>query len=193
MFTGLVEEIGHLRSRDDDGRFTFHATVVLDGIRLGDSVAHNGCCLTVVEINQEHRWYGVDVVDETLGRTNLGDLNTDDPVNLERSLRAQDRFGGHLVQGHVDGVGRLTNSAPHLEVHMDEALTRYIVEKGSIAVDGVSLTVAKALPDGFAAAVVPHTAAATTLGLKGPGDRVNLEVDLVAKYVERLLVGTGEP
>lgn len=196
MFTGLVEELGHLRSLDPDtNRFTFSAAIVLDGLNIGDSIAHNGCCLTVVEIDDvpNPHWYGVDVVDETLARTNLSDLQPGDPVNLERPLKAGDRFGGHLVQGHVDAVGHITNPAPHLEVRISPDLTRYIVEKGSIAVDGVSLTVVKALPDGFAAAVVPHTAAATTLGHKRPNDRVNLEVDLVAKYVERLLIGTGEP
>lgn len=196
MFTGLVEELGHLRSRDHHtNRFTFSAAIVLDGLHIGDSIAHNGCCLTVVEIDDapNPHWYGVDVVEETLARTNLADLQPGDPVNLERPLKAGDRFGGHLVQGHVDAVGHITNPAPHLEVRISPDLTRYIVEKGSIAVDGVSLTVTKALPDGFTAAVVPHTAAATTLGHKRPNDRVNLEVDLVAKYVERLLIGTGEP
>lgn len=196
MFTGLVEEMGHLRSRDPDtNRFIFSAAIVLDGIHIGDSIAHNGCCLTVVEIDDapNPNWYGVDVVEETLARTNLADLQPGDPVNLERPLKAGDRLGGHLVQGHVDAVGHITNPAPHLEVRISPDLTRYIVEKGSVAVDGVSLTVGKALPDGFTAAVVPHTAAATTLGHKRPNDRVNLEVDLVAKYVERLLIGTGEP
>ncbi len=192
MFTGIVEELGRVRSRRD-GRFTFSAGAVLDGLGDGDSVAHNGCCLTVVE--RGDGWYGVDVVAETLARTNLGDLAPGDPVNLERPLRASDRLGGHLVQGHVDGVGEIVGAAPDLEVRMPNGLSRYVVEKGSIAVDGVSLTVARVLPDGFTAAVVPHTAGLTTLGHKGPGDRVNLEVDLVAKYVERLLVGlvgTGE-
>ncbi|HUR17449.1 MAG TPA: riboflavin synthase [Acidimicrobiales bacterium] len=189
MFTGLVEELGHVRSRGDS-RFTFDAVIVLDGLRPGDSVAHNGCCLTVVEIGEG--WYGVEVVEETLARTNLGAMAENDPVNLERPLKAGGRLGGHLVQGHVDAVGRIVSAAPQLEIRMPQELTRYVVEKGSIAVDGVSLTVAKVLPDGFTAAVVPHTAAATTLGLKVPGDTVNLEVDLVAKYVERLLVGTTE-
>lgn len=189
MFTGMVEELGRVRSRQGR-RFTVAARTVLDGLHIGDSIAHNGCCLTVVEVGDG--WYGVDVVDETLARTNLGELAPGDPVNLERPLRASDRLGGHLVQGHVDGVGEIVGAAPTLEVRMPPDLTRYVVEKGSISVDGVSLTVAKALPDGFAAAVVPHTASVTTLGHKGPGDRVNLEVDLVAKYVERLLAGTGE-
>ncbi|HVE46411.1 MAG TPA: riboflavin synthase [Acidimicrobiales bacterium] len=190
MFTGIVEELAQVRSREK-GRFTFYASAVLDGLRLGDSIAHNGCCLTVVEISST--WYAVDVVEETLARTNLGDLAEGDPVNLERPLKASDRLGGHLVQGHIDGVGHILSAGPALEVRIPPELTRYVVEKGSIAVDGVSLTVAKALPDGFTAAVVPHTAAVTTLGLKGPGDTVNIEVDLVAKYVERLLVGTTEP
>ncbi len=187
MFTGIVEELARVRSRLNVG-FTFYATTVMDGLRPGDSIAHNGCCLTVAEIADT--WYGVDVVEETLSRTNLGDLSEGDAVNLERPLRAIDRLGGHLVQGHVDATGQVVSAAPALEIRMPAHLTRYVVEKGSIAVDGVSLTVAKALPDGFTAAVVPHTAAVTTLGLKGPGETVNLEVDLLAKYVERLLVGT---
>ena len=198
MFTGIVEEMGSVRSRDDH-RVTFFATTVLDGLRPGDSLAHNGCCLTVVETGADTgsdaplTWYGVDVVEETLSRSNLGQLAPGDPVNLERAVRAADRLGGHLVQGHVDAIGHIVIAAPDLEVRMPADLTRYVVEKGSIAVDGVSLTVAKVLPDGFTAAVVPHTAEVTTLGRKGPGDTVNIEVDLLAKYVERLLVGTTGP
>lgn len=189
MFTGIVEEQGDLRSRHGS-RFRFAAEKVLEGLAVGDSVSHNGCCLTVVEVSDG--WYGVDLVAETLARTNLGDLQLGERVNLERPLRAADRFGGHLVQGHVDAVGEIVAAAPLLEVRMHTDLMRYVVEKGSVAVDGVSLTVAKALHDGFSCAVVPHTAEVTTLGAKRPGDRVNVEVDLVAKYVERLLHATRE-
>ncbi len=186
MFTGLVEEQGRLRSRRG-GRFEFEAGLVLEDLDVGDSLAHNGCCLTVVERGEG--WYAVDVVDETLARTNLGDLGPGDAVNLERSVRLSDRLGGHLVQGHVDAVGEIVSPAPELRVRTTADIARYVVEKGSIAVDGCSLTVIEAGDDGFTVAVVPHTAAVTTLGGKGRGDRVNLEVDVVAKYVERLLEG----
>jgi len=184
LFTGIVEELGRLRSRDG-GRFVFEADVVLEDMKLGDSIAHNGVCLTVVDIGPG--WYAVDAVDETLRRSNLGDLQTGDGVNLERPVRLADRLGGHLVQGHVDGVGEVVTPAPDLRIRAPKDLTRYIIEKGSITVDGCSLTVVDPLDDGFTVAIIPHTAAVTTLGSRQPGDRVNLEVDMVAKYVERLL------
>jgi riboflavin synthase len=185
MFTGIVEELGRVRSRDG-GRFTFEASLVLEDAKIGDSIAVNGCCLTVVE--QGEGWWAADAVDETLSRTNLDDLQPGDPVNFERPVRAADRLGGHIVQGHVDAVGEIVEPAPNLRVRMPSDLARYVVEKGSITVDGCSLTVVDALDDGFTVALIPHTTEVTTLGSKGPGDRVNLEVDLVAKYVERLLV-----
>ena len=184
MFTGIVEELGRLRARRGS-RFEVEAGAVLDGLAVGDSVAHSGCCLTVVELGDS--WYGVDVVDETLARTNLDDLEVGDPVNLERPLRLTDRLDGHLVQGHVDAVGEVVSPAPELWVRMPPALLRYVAEKGSIAVDGCSLTVVEVTEDGFSAAIVPHTAAVTTLGSRKVGDGVNLEVDVLAKYVERLL------
>ena len=184
MFTGIVEEMGTVRARDG-GRFTFDASVVIEDAKIGDSIAVNGCCLTVVEIGPG--WWAADAVDETLSRTNLGDLRTGDPVNLERPVRVTDRLGGHIVQGHVDAVGEVVEPAPNLRIRMPGDLSRYVVEKGSITVDGCSLTVVDALDDGFTVAIIPHTAAVTVLGRKKPGDRVNLEVDLVAKYVERLL------
>ena len=186
MFTGIVEEMGRLRDRHG-ARFRFEASVVLDGLAAGDSLAHNGCCLTVVEVGQG--WYGVDVVDETLARTDLGSLAPGDGVNLERAVTPSTRLGGHVVQGHVDGVGRVVRPAPHLEVEMPPELARYVVRKGPIAVDGCSLTVVDVGDDRFTVAVVPHTASVTTLGRKGPGAPVNLEVDLMAKYVEKLLEG----
>ncbi len=185
MFTGIVEELGRLQSRDG-GRFVISAAAVLDGLRVGDSVAHNGVCLTVVGV--ENGSYSVDVVDETLSRSNLGGLRPGDPVNLERPVRLADRLGGHLVQGHVDAVGEVVSPAPDLHIRAPQHLLRYVVEKGSITVDGCSLTVVRVLPDGFTVAIIPHTAAVTTLGGRQPGDRVNLEVDMIAKYVERLLV-----
>ena len=186
MFTGIVEEMGRLRSRDG-GRFTFDATAVLDDLRTGDSVAHNGCCLTVVEIGDG--WYGVDVVDETLSRTNLGALAAGDPVNLERAATPATRLGGHIVHGHVDAVGEVVQPAPDLVVRMPSDLLRYVVSKGPIAVDGCSLTVVDVGDDRFSVAIVPHTASATILGQKGPGATVNLEVDVMAKYVEKLTEG----
>ena len=174
MFTGLVEELGRLSARDGS-RFTFTADVVTTDAEVGGSIAVHGCCLTVV--------------DETLSRTNLGELRPGDPVNLERPLRMGDRLGGHLVQGHVDAVGEVAVAAPELAVRVPH--TRYLVEKGSVAVDGVSLTVAGVDAKTFEFALIPHTATVTTLGIKGPGDPVNLEVDLVAKYVERLISHPG--
>lgn len=186
MFTGIVQELGRVRARTGS-RLEIQADTVLDGLQVGHSVAHNGCCLTVVDLASG--WYAVEVVDETLSRTNLGDLRPGDRVNLERPLRLQDRLGGHLVQGHVDAVGEVLDPAPDLRVGMPADLGRYVVDKGSIAVDGCSLTVVRAGEGEFSAAVIPHTAAVTTLGTKASGDRVNLEVDVLAKYVEKLLSG----
>jgi riboflavin synthase len=184
VFTGLIEELGRLAERDGH-RFTFQAAIVLDRTNVGDSIAVNGCCLTVVDLTPTS--WAADVVDETLSRTTLGDLRPGDPVNLERPLRLDGLVGGHLVQGHVDAVGVVVNPAPHLAITSPH--TRYLVEKGSISVDGVSLTVVDLTDEGFTVAVIPHTAEVTTLGTRGPGDRVNLEYDLIAKYVERLLAG----
>lgn len=180
--------MGHVRRRDG-GRFEFDAGVVTTDAEIGDSIAVNGCCLTVVELGDG--WFAVDAVEETLARTNLGGLAPGDPVNLERPLRLADRLGGHLVQGHVDAVGEIVTPAPDLRIQAPEAVLRYVVEKGSIAVDGASLTVVSVLDDGFTVAIIPHTERVTTLGAKGAGQRVNLEVDLVAKYVERLLAPAG--
>jgi len=186
MFTGIVEELGSVASRDG-GRLRIAARAVLDGVQLGDSTAVNGCCLTVVAFDEAEGWWEADVTDETYSRTDLGDLAPGDPVNLERPVRLEDRLGGHLVQGHVDGVGEIVVGAPDLRVRVPAALLRYLVEKGSVTVDGVSLTVVDVLDDGFTVALIPHTAAVTTLGHKGPGATVNLEVDVIAKYTERLL------
>jgi riboflavin synthase len=184
MFTGIVEELGHVIALEGD-RIRIGARTVLDGARIGDSTSVNGCCLTVVALGDG--WWEADVTGETLDRSNLGDLRPGDPVNLERPVRLEDRLGGHLVQGHVDGVGTIVEAAPDLRVTAPADLLRYVVEKGSITVDGISLTVVQPTADGFTVAVIPHTAAVTTLGTKGTGARVNLEVDVVAKYVERLL------
>jgi riboflavin synthase len=198
VFTGIIEELGSVRAidrREGGARLEIAASKVLADARDGDSIAVNGCCLTVVD--RGDGWWAADAVIETLERTVLGSLERDDPVNLERPLRLSDHLGGHLVQGHVDAVGhvaartpladgstRFTFSAP------PDAL-RYVVEKGSVAVDGISLTVAALDDDSFDVAVIPHTLAVTTLGHKDPGAAVNLEADLIAKYVERLLVPTS--
>jgi riboflavin synthase len=197
VFTGIVEELGTVVSREGS-RLRIGARLVLDEVKLGDSTAVNGCCLTVVDFEpapalENDGWWEADVSDETFARTNLGELRPGDPVNLERPVRLQDRLGGHLVQGHVDAVGEVVAPAPDLQVRLPPDLRRYVVEKGSITVDGISLTVVDVLADGFTVAVIPHTAAVTTLGSKGPGDRVNLEVDVMAKYAERLLTGHLAP
>jgi len=184
MFTGIVEELGTVEGRDGP-RLRIAAKSVLDDATLGASMAVNGCCLTIIDWGDD--WFEVDVTDESYARTNLGALSQGANVNLERPVRLQDRLGGHLVQGHVDGVGKIVAPAPNLKVEMLADLARYIVEKGSICVDGVSLTVVDALDDAFTVAVIPHTSEVTTLGQKRPGDTVNLEVDITAKYVERLL------
>jgi riboflavin synthase len=193
MFTGLVEEIGTVAALDvrpDGARLRVSATRVVDGLALGDSVAVDGACLTVVAIHDEG--FEIDAVTETLQRTALGDRSVGDPVNLERALRAGDRLGGHLVQGHVDGTGRISSvtdvgTGSRIGVTAPPEILRYVVEKGSITLDGVSLTVAEREREGFAVALIPHTLGETTLGRMVLGRRVNLEVDLVAKYVEALV------
>ncbi len=186
MFTGIVEELGTVVSRQG-ARLRIGATVVLDDVELGASIAVNGTCLTVVGWDIAEGWWEADVVDESYDRTALGALEPGHRVNLERPVRLSDRLGGHLVQGHVDGVGEIVVVAPDLQVRTDPALLRYVVEKGSITIDGISLTVVATLSDGFTVAVIPHTMEVTTMGRKGAGDLVNLEVDITAKYVERLL------
>jgi riboflavin synthase len=194
MFTGIIEELGRVRAVTPNAggvRVEIDASTVLQDAVIGASIAVNGCCLTVVEIGDG--WWAADAVTETLERTSLGTLQVGDRVNLERPVRLDDRLGGHLVQGHVDGVGALVGRAPlpdgstRMQFRMPDSQLRYIVEKGSITVDGISLTVAALHDDGFDVAVIPHTLAVTTLGAKQPGDPINLEVDVLAKYVERLL------
>ncbi len=194
MFTGIVEEMGTVAGLDG-GRLRIEARTVLGDVELGASIAVNGCCLTVVAWDGHEGWFDTDVTDETFARTQLGDLAVGDPVNLERPVRLQDRLGGHLVQGHVDAVGVIVNPAPDLKVKVGQDLHRYLVEKGSVTVDGISLTVVDPAHDGFTVAVIPHTSEVTTLGRKGAGDRVNIEVDVMAKYAEKLLAGHlgGDP
>jgi riboflavin synthase len=199
MFTGIVEEQGRVRRvtpNEGGARLVIDAGAVLDDAVLGASIAVNGCCLTVTEFDE--RSFAADAVIETLARTNLGDLAAGDPVNLERPLRLADRIGGHLVQGHVDATGVVRDRAPEpdgstmITVEAPESVLRYVVHKGSITVDGISLTVARSDDDAFAVALIPHTLAVTTLGTRAVGARVNLEVDLVAKYVEALVSNTRE-
>jgi len=194
VFTGIVEELGTVVERDA-GRLRIGCATVLDDVVLGASIAVNGCCLTVVRWAEGagDGWWEAELTDETWSRSSLGDLRPGDPVNLERPVRLSDRLGGHLVQGHVDGVGELVVPSPDLRVRCDRDLLRYVVEKGSITVDGSSLTVVTALDDGFPVAIIPHTHKHTTLGTKRAGDRVNLEVDVTAKYVERLLAWRLDP
>jgi len=188
MFTGIVEELGTVLGRTQT-QLRLSASTVLDGVRLGDSIAVSGCCLTVVawDATPGASWWEADVSDETWARTCLGSLEVGEVVNLERPVRLDDRLGGHLVQGHVDGVGEIVVGVPDLQVRAPASILRYLVEKGSVTVDGISLTVVDVLDDGFTVAVIPHTSAVTTLGHKGPGAEVNLEADVIAKYTERLL------
>ena len=198
MFTGIVEELGTVRASTPVAggtRLEIIARRVLDDAAIGSSIAVNGCCLTVVELGDG--WWAADAVTETLARTSLGRCTHGDAVNLERPVRLADRLGGHLVQGHVDAVGTLAARAPvadgstRMTFAAPDAVLRYVVEKGSVAVDGISLTVAAVSATGFDVAVIPHTLAVTTLGGKQPGDPVNLEADVLAKYVERLLAASA--
>jgi riboflavin synthase len=197
MFTGIVEELGAVAGLTDLGasvRLTVTGPVVVAGARHGDSIAVNGVCLTVV--TADAGGFTADVMRETLDRSCLGALRTGDPVNLERPVRLDGRLGGHLVQGHVDGTGRIESRDPseHWEVvrvSLPSDLARYVVHKGSVTVDGVSLTVASVDDSSFTVSLIPTTLELTTLGRKQVGDPVNLEVDVVAKYVERLLPPTA--
>lgn len=188
MFTGIVEELGSVLAIDG-GRLRFGCSTVLADVEMGASIAVNGCCLTVVGWDTDEGWWDTDVTQETFDKTSLGDLAVGDPVNLERPVRLQDRLGGHLVQGHVDAVAEILAPAPDLRVRVPEHLMRYVVQKGSITLDGISLTVVDPDGDSLGVAVIPHTAEVTTLGHKGPGARLNVEVDVMAKYAERLLAG----
>ena len=184
MFTGIVEEVGHIVAFDG-GRLTVRSPHVLTDAELGASIAVNGCCLTVVEFDAEQ--WTADLSDETIARTSFSQLHVGDAVNLERAVQASQRLGGHLVQGHVDGVGEIVAPVPDLKVRVPERLLPYLVEKGSVTVDGVSLTVVTVADDTFSVAVIPHTSDVTTLGQRGVGSAVNIEVDVIAKYVERMI------
>lgn len=195
MFTGLVEETGQVVSfapAQNAWGLQLAAQVVPGGVAVGDSVAVNGCCLTVTRCDAGHLWF--ELLEETRRLTNFSELKPGAAVNLERSLRADARLGGHFVSGHIDALGRVEVFAArgkdhYLRVNMPAGSGRYLVHKGSIAIDGISLTVAEVTGDAFAVWLIPHTLAATNLREKQPGSGVNLEFDLLAKYVEKLLAG----
>jgi riboflavin synthase len=193
MFSGIVAEVGTVKAVEGGGdavSLTIEASPVFADVAIGESIAVNGVCLTAVQ--RQGSMFAVDVSPETLRATNLGELRPGDGVNLERSLCLNDRIGGHLVSGHVDGVGtilekRLEGNAIHYDIQVPEDLMRYLVPKGSIAIDGISLTVVGCFSTSFQITIIPHTAAVTTIGRKGIGATVNLECDMIGKYVERVL------
>lgn len=199
MFTGIVEELGTVAAVEDQGdalRLSIAASTVLGDAARGDSIAVNGCCLTVAALG-EGTWTA-DVMQETLDKTSLRGVAPGDVVNLERAVTPQTRLGGHIVQGHVDGVGEILSRTPSehwevVEISLPEHLARYLVDKGSITVDGVSLTVVEARTASFTVSLIPETLARTTLGRRQVGQRVNLEADVLAKHVERLLAAGVVP
>ena len=193
MFTGIVEELGTVAAIEDRGdalRLTVRATTALEGAALGDSIAVNGCCLTVAATDGDT--WTADVMQETLDQTSLRGARRGDRVNLERAVTPTTRLGGHIVQGHVDGVGQVVSRTPSehwevVEISMPPTLAKYVVDKGSITVDGVSLTVVEAGDTSFTVSLIPETLTRTTLGTRAPGDRVNLETDVIARHVEKLI------
>lgn len=193
MFTGIVEETGKIRSAQTggtSGRLDIEADIVIEGTKIGDSIAVNGVCLTVVELGTDG--FTADVMPETAERSSLGKCRPGDKVNLERAMAADGRFGGHIVSGHIDGTGRIESLeddgiAVWVSIRAEKALLKYIVEKGSVAIDGISLTVAYVDGDRFKVSVIPHTGEATMLLEKKPGDTVNLENDIIGKYVDKLM------
>ncbi len=193
MFTGLVEELGKVKAIAKSAksvRITIAAHKILNDIKMGDSIAVNGTCLTVVDYGDA--WFTADVMPETVERTALSGQKIGDTVNLERTLRVGDRLGGHIVSGHIDGVGtirakEMNDIAVIVRIEAGPEIMRFIVKKGSIAIDGISLTVVDCDANSFSVSLIPHTAAMTTLGIKNTGDPVNLETDIIGKYVEKLL------
>ena len=193
LFTGIIEETGHvigILSGSQSGEIRISAARVLEGSQIGDSIAVNGVCLTVTSFLP--KGFTADVMPETLRRSNLGTLRSGDPVNLERAMAADGRFGGHIVSGHIDGTGRITDlkkeeNAVWVSIAAERKLLKLIVEKGSIAIDGISLTAASVSGSGFKVSIIPHTGKETTLLGKRQGDIVNLETDIIGKYVQRLM------
>jgi len=198
LFTGIIEEIGTIERIERgarSSRLTIAGDVIFSDLKLGDSVAVDGICLTASAISGKQ--FSADVMPETLSRTALGQLSSGDRVNLERAMAADGRFGGHIVSGHIDGLGKIAHmrtddNAVWVRIDTEASILRYIIEKGSIAIDGISLTVAALDESGFSVSIIPHTGSETTLLSKRPGDLVNLENDQIGKYVERLmLLGDG--
>ena len=193
MFTGIVEEIGKIQkieTRTSGMRFTISAKLVMDDLNIGDSIALNGVCLTVTE--KKEKEFSLDLVPETLDKSNLGDLIEGNYVNLERAMQASDRFGGHILQGHVETLGVILDKQQQednavISVGLDPEWMRFCIPKGSIALDGISLTIAKIEANIVEIALIPHTLENTTLGLKSKSDTLNIETDIIGKYVERLL------
>ena len=193
MFTGIIEELGTITAVEKgakSARLTIKAEMIFGDMKLGDSIAVNGVCLTVTDFN--HNTFSADVMNETLSRSGLGRLSAGSRVNLERAMQANGRFGGHIVSGHIDGTGEIIrkerdDNAVWLSVSAREQIMRYIVEKGSVTIDGVSLTVARVSEQHFAVSIIPHTGKSTILLDKKPGDIVNLEIDIIGKYIERFL------
>ena len=198
MFTGIIEGMGtivQIRRAGHGRRLEVASTFDLSGTRIGDSISVNGACLTVVEITR--RRFSVDVSPETLRRTTLGRSAAGERVNLERALRLGDRLDGHLVSGHVDGTGVITGKRPEgnavlVTVTVDPSLARYMITKGSVAVDGISLTINRCLDDRFDVSIIPHTGALTTIGFKKEGDAVNIETDMIGKYIERFVTRSAD-
>ena len=198
MFSGIVEEMGAVKSVEKGlagARMSILASTVLQDLKIGESVSVSGTCLTIT--GMEERDFSIDVSSETMNRTTLGSVSAGAPVNLERAMRLNERLGGHLVTGHVDGIGLLRGreqdgNAIHLTIEASDDILRYCIQKGSITVDGISLTINGVSERSFTVAIIPHTAKVTTMGLKQIGDSVNLETDLIGKYVERLLQSSGQ-
>ena len=194
MFTGIIEEIGTVKEVRDGHRsavVTISAEKVLSGTSIGDSIAVNGVCLTVIAMGDDS--FSADATPETISRSSLGQMHRGSRVNLERAMAADGRFGGHIVMGHIDGIGKVSrvikdDNSVLLSIEAPPAFMRYIVEKGSIAIDGISLTVAEVWESGFTVSVIPHTASATTIGWMVAGTTVNLETDIIGKYAERFLM-----
>ncbi|MED4584160.1 riboflavin synthase [Brevibacillus choshinensis] len=193
MFTGLIEEVGTLEAMTGSGqasRLVIRAARVLEGVKTGDSISVNGICLTVTSYTSRH--FTVDVMPETLNKTSLRQLRQGERVNLERAMRLGDRFGGHIVSGHVDGTGTIVSRQPHanavlFRIAVDLSLLKYVIPRGSICIDGISLTVVDVNENDFSVSIIPHTLAETSLQDRKVGDQVNLEADVIGKYVERLM------
>lgn len=197
MFTGIIEEIGRIDSikkGTQSAVLGIRCQKVLEGTKIGDSIAVNGVCLTVTSLHEQG--YTADVMAETLERSSLGSLSKNSPVNLERAMAADGRFGGHIVAGHIDGTGKIRDirrdeTAVWYTVEAEPQILRYVVEKGSIAIDGISLTVARVTERDFSVSIIPHTQGETSLGFRQKGDIVNLECDVIGKYVEKLMKPAG--